>query len=84
MPGSGVYSHQLVQSSREGRDFIVRYITIDPCGSIGWRHTRNGSNSILPSSPGKIAKTVQLGADRFEHRLLRAHGSDGASRDLSG
>ena len=29
-PESGVYSHQLVQSSCEGRDFIVCYITIDP------------------------------------------------------
>ncbi len=31
-----MYSHQLVLSSREGRDFIVCYITMTRGGSIGW------------------------------------------------
>ena len=38
----------------------------------------------LPLLVGKITKTVQRSADRFDHRLRRAHGTGGASRDLSG
>jgi quercetin dioxygenase-like cupin family protein len=41
-PGSEVYSHQLTQSSQDGRDFIVRDITIDPGGSTGW-HWHDGT-----------------------------------------
>lgn len=41
-PGSGVSSAQLSQSSQEGRDFIVRDITIDPGGSTGW-HWHDGT-----------------------------------------
>lgn len=41
-PGSGVHSAQLTQSSEEGRDFIVREITIDPGGSTGW-HWHDGT-----------------------------------------
>jgi quercetin dioxygenase-like cupin family protein len=41
-PGAGVKSLQLNQSSLEGRDFIVRDITIDPGGSTGW-HWHDGT-----------------------------------------
>ncbi len=40
-PGSGMKSAQLTQSSQEGRDFVVRDITIDPGGSTGW-HWHDG------------------------------------------
>jgi hypothetical protein len=40
-PGSGMKSAQLTQSSQEGRDFIVRDITIDPGGGTGW-HWHDG------------------------------------------
>ncbi|OBA60546.1 cupin [Mycobacterium sp. 1100029.7] len=41
-PGTGVKSLQLNQSSQEGRDFVVRDITIDPGGSTGW-HWHDGT-----------------------------------------
>jgi quercetin dioxygenase-like cupin family protein len=41
-PGSGVSSAQLTQSSQEGRDFIVRDITVEPGGSTGW-HWHDGT-----------------------------------------
>jgi quercetin dioxygenase-like cupin family protein len=41
-PASGVDSQQLTQSSEDGRDFIVRDITIDPGGSTGW-HWHDGT-----------------------------------------
>jgi quercetin dioxygenase-like cupin family protein len=41
-PGSGVSSQQLSQTSQDGRDFIVRDITIDPGGSTGW-HWHDGT-----------------------------------------
>lgn len=41
-PGSGVNSAQMTQSSQEGRDFIVRDITVDPGGSTGW-HWHDGT-----------------------------------------
>jgi quercetin dioxygenase-like cupin family protein len=41
-PASGVNSVQLNESSQEGRDFIVRDITIDPGGSTGW-HWHDGT-----------------------------------------
>ena len=41
-PGSGMKSAQLTQSSQEGRDFVVRDITIDPGGSTGW-HWHDGT-----------------------------------------
>jgi quercetin dioxygenase-like cupin family protein len=40
-PASGLNADQLTQSSEEGRDFIVRDITIDPGGSTGW-HWHDG------------------------------------------
>ncbi|BBY20297.1 cupin [Mycobacterium stomatepiae] len=40
-PGSGVNSAQETESSQEGRDFIVRDITVDPGGSTGW-HWHDG------------------------------------------
>jgi quercetin dioxygenase-like cupin family protein len=40
-PASGINAAQLTQSSQEGRDFIVRDITIDPGGSTGW-HWHDG------------------------------------------
>ena len=41
-PGSGVNSAQMTRSSQEGRDFIVRDITVDPGGSTGW-HWHDGT-----------------------------------------
>ncbi|MCV7413076.1 cupin [Mycobacterium florentinum] len=41
-PGSGVNSAQETQSSQEGRDFIVRDITVGPGGSTGW-HWHDGT-----------------------------------------
>lgn len=41
-PGSGVNAHQLAQSSADGRDFIVRDITIGPGSSTGW-HWHDGT-----------------------------------------
>jgi quercetin dioxygenase-like cupin family protein len=41
-PGSGVNSDQLTQSSQDGRDFIVRDITIGAGGSTGW-HWHDGT-----------------------------------------
>jgi quercetin dioxygenase-like cupin family protein len=41
-PASGVDSHPLTQSSQDGRDFIVRDITINPGGSTGW-HWHDGT-----------------------------------------
>lgn len=40
-PGSGVNSALMTQSSQEGRNFIVRDITVDPGGSTGW-HWHDG------------------------------------------
>jgi quercetin dioxygenase-like cupin family protein len=40
-PGTGINSDQLTQSTQEGRDFVVRDITIDPGGSTGW-HWHDG------------------------------------------
>jgi quercetin dioxygenase-like cupin family protein len=40
-PASGMISAHLTQSSEEGRDFIVRDITIGPGGSTGW-HWHDG------------------------------------------
>ena len=41
-PSTGVNSQQLLQSSQDGRDFIVRDVTIDPGGSTGW-HWHDGT-----------------------------------------
>ncbi|ORJ64747.1 cupin [Mycobacterium simiae] len=41
-PGTGVTSRQLSQSSQDGRDFIIRDITIAPGGSTGW-HWHDGT-----------------------------------------
>ena len=41
-PDSEVSSHQLIQTSVDGRDFIVRDITIGPGGSTGW-HWHDGT-----------------------------------------
>ena len=40
-PATGMHAAELTQSSQEGRDFIVRDITIDPGGSTGW-HWHDG------------------------------------------
>ena len=40
-PATGMNAAELTQSSQEGRDFIVRDITIDPGGSTGW-HWHDG------------------------------------------
>lgn len=41
-PGSGVQSQELNQTSQDGRDFIVRDITLAPGGSTGW-HWHDGT-----------------------------------------
>lgn len=41
-PGSGVNSALMTQSSQEGRDFIVRDVTVEPGGSTGW-HWHDGT-----------------------------------------
>jgi quercetin dioxygenase-like cupin family protein len=41
-PASGMNGDQLTRSSQEGRDFIVRDVTIEPGGSTGW-HWHDGT-----------------------------------------
>lgn len=41
-PGSGVEARELYRSSVDGRDFILRDITIGPGGSTGW-HWHDGT-----------------------------------------
>jgi quercetin dioxygenase-like cupin family protein len=41
-PAIGMTGDQVTRSSQEGRDFIVRDITIDPGGSTGW-HWHDGT-----------------------------------------
>lgn len=41
-PGSGVEARELYRSSADGRDFILRDITIGPGGSTGW-HWHDGT-----------------------------------------
>jgi quercetin dioxygenase-like cupin family protein len=41
-PASGMTSAQMTRSSQDGRDFILRDITIDPGGSTGW-HWHDGT-----------------------------------------
>jgi quercetin dioxygenase-like cupin family protein len=41
-PASGMNSAQMTRSSQDGRDFIVRDVTIDPGGSTGW-HWHDGT-----------------------------------------
>jgi quercetin dioxygenase-like cupin family protein len=41
-PPSGMNGDQLTRSSQEGRDFIVRDVTIGPGGSTGW-HWHDGT-----------------------------------------
>ena len=41
-PGSGVDSKEITKSSVDGRDYIIRDITIAPGGSTGW-HWHDGT-----------------------------------------
>jgi quercetin dioxygenase-like cupin family protein len=57
-PGSGVSSHPVTQSSLDGRDFIIRDITIDPGGSTGW-HWHDGT----PTGAVKQGTLTHYGAN---------------------
>ena len=41
-PANGTSSHPVTQSSMDGRDFIIRDVTIDAGGSTGW-HWHDGT-----------------------------------------
>ena len=74
-----MYSHQLVQSSCEGRDFIVCYITIDPGGSIGWHwHDSTLVGAIKQGELTHYAANCSVDGDSTTH-VIRSRNPQGPS-----